>query len=99
MIRYLACLLVVSYFLTGCGGNKKKPSLSGTDEVTMSDFIESFALIDPPYELKDSALNKKENDSLLIANKIFTQFVPDSVLAKVFGKNAKPKIYTGKKNR
>ena len=97
MIRYLACLLVVSYFLTGCGGNKKKPSLSGTDEVTMSDFIESFALIDPPYELKDSALNKKENDSLLIANKIFTQFVPDSVLAKVFGKNAKPKIYTGKR--
>ena len=42
-------------------------------------------------------MNKKEKDSLLIADKIFAQFVPDSVLAKVFGKNAKPKIYMGKR--
>jgi hypothetical protein len=45
----------------------------------------------------DTALNKKEKDSLLIADKIFAQFVPDSVLTKVFGKNAKPKIYMGKR--
>ena len=96
MTRYLACLIVAFYLLTGCG-NKKKPSLSGTDEVAIGDFIESFELIKPPYEVKDTALNKKEKDSLLIANKIFTQFVPDSVLIKVFGKNAKPKIYLGKR--
>jgi len=96
MARYLACLFVAFYLLTGCG-NKKKPSLSGTDEVAIGDFIESFELIKPPYEVKDTALNKKEKDSLLIANKIFTQFVPDSVLIKVFGKNAKPKIYVGKR--
>jgi len=96
MVRYLACLLVALYLITGCG-NKKKPSLSGTDEVGISDFIESFELIKPPYEVNDTALNKKEQDSLLIANKIFSQFVPDSVLVKVFGKNAKPKIYLGKR--
>ena len=96
MTRYLACLLVAIYLLTGCG-SKKKPSLSGTDEVAIGDFIESFELIEPPLEVKDSALNKKEKDSLLIANKIFAQFVPDSVLLKVFGKNAKPKIYLGKR--
>jgi len=96
MTRYLACLFVAFYLLTGCG-NKKKPSLSGIDEVAIGDFIESFELIKPPYEVKDTALNKKEKDSLLIANKIFTQFVPDSVLVKVFGKNAKPKIYLGKR--
>jgi len=96
MLRYLACLLVVFHLLTGCG-NKKKPSLSGTDEVGISDFIESFELIKPPYEVIDSDLNKKEKDSLLIAPKIFAQFVPDSVLIKVFGKNAKPKIYMGKR--
>jgi len=96
MIRYLACLLIAFYFLTGCG-NKKKPSLSGTDEVVVSDFIESFELIKPPYEVNDTSLNKKEKDSLLIANKIFTQFVPDSVLTKTFGKSAKPKIYLGKR--
>ena len=96
MTRYLACLFVAFYLLTGCG-NKKKPSLSGTDEVAIGDFIESFELINPPFEVKDTALNKKEKDSLLIANKIFTQFVPDSVLIKVFGKNVKPKIYLGKR--
>ena len=96
MTRYLACLLVAVYLFTGCG-SKKKPSLSGTDEVAIDDFIESFELIEPPLEVKDSALNKKEKDSLLIANKIFAQFVPDSVLIKVFGKNAKPKIYLGKR--
>jgi hypothetical protein len=87
---------VAFHLLTGCG-NKKKPSLSGTDEVGISDFIESFELIKPPYEVIDTALNKKEKDSLLIAPKIFAQFVPDSVLIKVFGKNAKPKIYLGKR--
>jgi len=96
MLRYLACLLVIFHLLTGCG-NKKKPSLSGTDEVGISDFIESFELIKPPYEVIDTALNKKEKDSLLISPKIFAQFVPDSVLVKVFGKNVKPKIYMGKR--
>src|SRR5688572_33066784 len=96
MVRYLACLLVAICFLTGCG-NKKKPSLSGTDEVVISDFIESFELAKPPIEIADTALNKKEKDSLLIGNTIFAQFVPDSVLIKVLGKNAKPKIYMGKK--
>jgi hypothetical protein len=96
MARYLVCLLVVFYLFTSCG-SKKKPSLSGTDEVEIGDFLESFELIKPPYEVTDTALNKKERDSLLIANKIFAQFVPDSVLAKVFGKNAKPKIYMGKR--
>ena len=63
----------------------------------ISDFVESFELIDPPYEVNDTVLNKKEKDSLLIANKIFSQFVPDSVLVKVFGKNSKPKIYLDKR--
>jgi len=96
MARYVAFLLVGVYLFMGCG-NKKKPSLSGTDKVEIGDFIESFELIKPPYEVTDTSMNKKEKDSLLIANKIFAQFVPDSVLAKVFGKNAKPKIYTGKR--
>jgi len=96
MLRNLACLFIAICLFTGCG-NKKKPSLSGTDEVGISDFIESFELINPPYEVNDTALNKKEKDSLLIAPKIFAQFVPDSVLSKVFGKNAKPKIYMGKR--
>jgi hypothetical protein len=96
MSRYLVCLFALSLFFAECG-NKKKPSLSGTDPVAISDFIESFELVKPPYPVADTSFKKKENDSLLIANKIFAQFVPDSVLTKVFGKNAKPKIYMGKR--
>lgn len=96
MIRYVAFLLVAFYLCSACG-NKKKPSLSGTDEVVIGDFIESFELIDPPYEVADTSFNRKEKDSLRIGNNIFAQFVPDSVLIKVFGKNAKPKIYIDKR--
>lgn len=96
MVRYLACLLAAFYLFSACG-NKKKPSLSGTDEVVIGDFIESFELIDPPYEVADTSFKRKEDDSLRIGNNIFAQFVPDSVLIKVFGKNAKPKIYIDKR--
>lgn len=96
MFRYLAILTVLCFVCYGCG-NKKKPSLSGTDKVEVNDFIESFELIKPPYEVIDTSLNRKQKDSLLIANKIFSQFVPDSVLNALLGKNAKPKIYLGKR--
>src|SRR4026208_772022 len=96
MVRYLACLLAAFYLFSACG-NKKKPSLSGTDEVAIGDFIESFELIDPPYEVADTSLNRKEKDSLRIGNNVFAQFVPDSVLVKIFGKNPKPKIYIDKR--
>ena len=96
MIRYLIYLLAAFYLFSGCG-NKKKPSLSGTDEVAIDDFIASFELSDPPFEVADTSFSRKEKDSLRIGNNIFAQFVPDSVLIKVFGKNAKPKIYIGKR--
>ena len=96
MCRNIGCLLVILFMFAGCG-DKKKPSLTGTDKVVISDFIESFELIKPPYEVADTMLNRKEKDSLLIGNAIFAQFVPDSVLQKVLGKNAKPKIYLGKR--
>lgn len=67
--------------------------MSGEEPVRVSDFIEFFQPVKLSYQLADSILPKKEKDSLLISYKIFTQFVPDSVINKVFGKGAKPKIY------
>ena len=78
--------------LGSCKG-KKKISLSGDDPVEVSDFIEFFLPLNPPVQFSDSSLAKKEKDSLLISYKIFTQFVPDSVLRKVYAKGVKPKIY------
>ncbi len=63
--------------------------------MTVKDFIEFFQPLNLPFAYADSSLQKvkKENDSLLISYKIFTQFVPDSFLAKMSGKGVKPKIY------
>ena len=76
---------------------KKKPSLSGEDPVEIHDFISAFEEVKPTYEIEDSLLDRKEKDSLLISYKIFTQFIPDSVLSKTFGKNVKPRIFLMKR--
>jgi hypothetical protein len=88
--------LFAVFLLTSCS-DKKKPSLSGDEPVEAEDFVNSFELVKPTYEIADSLLARKEKDSLLISNKIFNQFVPDSVLTKIFGKNAKPKLYLMKR--
>src|SRR5688572_21506691 len=90
-MKNLFFLLSVLVLLCGC--KRKKPSLSGDEPVQVEDFIASFSLAKPPYEVSDSNLLKKDMDSLLISYPVFTQFVPDTILALYFGKNAKPKIY------
>jgi hypothetical protein len=90
--RKLLFLLTVLFLLAACK-DKKKPTLSGEEPVEVSDFIEFFAPVSLSYQLSDTALQKKEKDSLLISPKIFSQFVPDSVLGNVYGKGSKPKIY------
>lgn len=78
--------------IAGCK-QKKKPSLSGDEPVEVSDFIDFFQPLPLPVQFNDSILNKKEKDSLLIGYKVFTQFVPDSIINKTFGKGTKLKIY------
>jgi hypothetical protein len=59
----------------------------------LSDFIDFFHPIQLTYQVTDTIFQKKEKDSLLISNKVFSQFIPDSILSKVYGKGVKPKIY------
>ena len=89
--KFLFCFIVL-VFIAGCK-QKKKPSLSGEEPVEVSDFIEFFQPVKLSYQFSDTILQRKEKDSLLISYKVFTQFVPDSVLSKVYGKGVKPKIY------
>ncbi|MEO7394682.1 MAG: hypothetical protein ABIU11_07030 [Chitinophagaceae bacterium] len=79
--------------LFGSCNHKKKSSLSGNDTVEVKDFIDSFQPIILPCHFSDSILQKKEKDSLLISTNVFAQFVPDSLLHKIFGKGGKTKIY------
>jgi hypothetical protein len=91
-IRKFTVFLFVMALLAGCK-HKKKPSLAGDEPVEVSDFIDFFQPVKLSYQLSDSILAKKEKDSMLISYDIFTKFVPDSLVSKVFGKGVKPKIY------
>jgi hypothetical protein len=92
MISRLIFTGIICICLVACG-EKKKPSLAGEEPVEASEFIQAFEPVKPTYEIADSLLHQKVNDSLRISYKVFTQFVPDSILAKNFGKNGMPKIY------
>ncbi len=91
LLRRWKLLLFVVILMIAC--KSKKVSLSGDEPVEVSDFIEFFPDVALPFQVADSNLLKKENDSLLISYKVFTQFVPDSIVTKFFGKNVSPKIY------
>ncbi len=90
MKKYLFFLPLL--LLLGACKNKKT-SLTDDDKVTISDFIEFFPEINTPVRIADTSLLKKTADSALIGYKIFTQFVPDSLLSRDFGKEAHPKLY------
>lgn len=90
--RKIFILFVTVVLLAGCK-QKKKPSLSGDNLVNVDDFITFFQPVNLSYQLSDTILQKKGNDSLLISFDVFTRFVPDSILSKIYGKGIKPKIY------
>jgi hypothetical protein len=83
---------ILSIFLVVSCKQKKNPSMSGEEPVEVGDFIGFFQKMNPPFQVTDSIFQKKDKDSLLISYKVFSQFVPDSVLASIF-KGTKPKIY------
>lgn len=90
MKKFLLSLLVATMFL-GC--KEKKKTLKDDDIVTVADFIEFFPLSKLPIQISDTSLLAKTSDSLLISQKILSQFVPDSVWAKDFGKATNIKFY------
>ena len=83
-------LFVLPLLFAGCKGKKTK--LTDDETVGITDFVDAFPDIKLPYFVADSTMKRKLSDSAIIGNKIFAQFIPDSVLKNEFG-TAKPKIY------
>ena len=84
------CLVL---FLCFAACKSKKKDLSGDDPVSVNDFIEFFQEVSLPYNIADTQINKKLPDSLLINEKIFKQFIPDTVITKDYGTKVFPKLY------
>jgi hypothetical protein len=90
MNKYLLAFCTI-LFLFAC--KDKKKSLQDGEIVTAADFIDFFPEKTLPFQVADSALDNKPNDSLLIGTKTAEQFIPDSIFANDFGKTANPKLY------
>ncbi len=84
-------ILLLPVLLAACKGGKKAPT--DDDKVEVTDFIGFFAETKLPVQLADSSFHKKEKDSLLIHYKLFTRFVPDTLLTRQFPTGSFPKIY------
>lgn len=67
--------------------------MTDDEKVDVEEFIAFFPEVELPFIVYDTTLTRKVSDSMLIGRKNFTQFVPDSVITKVFGAKGNPKIY------
>jgi hypothetical protein len=81
------------FFLLIIACKGKKTSLQDNETVTIEEFIEFFPETPLPIRIADTTLVRKSTDSLQIGYKIFTQFVPDSLIKKDFGKGVTPRIF------
>jgi hypothetical protein len=79
------CLLILILTTAIFACKDKKKSLTGTTTVEVKDFIEVYNDLKLPYTVADSNLNKLP-DTTTISQAIFSQFIPDTLLANSFGK-------------
>ena len=93
MKKFCCILPLLLLLLAGC--KNKKTSLTDGEQVTIQDFIEFFPESKLPVRIADTSLLRKITppDTATIGNKVFSQFIPDSLVGADFGKSAKPKIY------
>ncbi len=80
---YLIALVMAT---AACSGEKKRP-ITGDDVVDVADFIGLYPPSSIPYAFGDTVLLARRPDSSRISYKVISQFIPDSILAKVAGKN------------
>lgn len=68
----------------------------GTGKVDPDDFQAMFRTLNLPLSFGDSSLVRKTGDSSLNWS-VFSQFLPDSLIQKYFGKSIKPKLFASGK--
>ena len=86
-------IVLLPFLLLLWSCKEKKTSLKDDEEVEVTDFIEFFPEVTLPFRVADTSLLRKQTDSSLIGYKVFTKFIPDSVLQQDFGKTGRPAIY------
>jgi|KBSMisStandDraft_5_1062788.scaffolds.fasta_scaffold00415_12 hypothetical protein len=90
-MRNLLILFFTLLSLWSCKG--KKTSLSGAEKVEIGDFIEFFPETKLPITIADTAISRKLPDATNISLPVLSNFIPDSLFTREFGKEGKPKFY------
>jgi len=85
---FVFCLAMLTI---GCKDGPKPAE--GEKPIDIEGFMDLFPDVALPLRIVDSTLKKAPKDSSAISYKAFTQFIPDSVWAKDFGKGVKPSLY------
>jgi len=82
-------------FLTSC---RHKASDNGGElkKIDPDDFRAMFRALTLPVSFADSVLSRKSTDSPL-AQSVLSQFIPDTLIQKHFGKTIKPRLYASGK--
>jgi hypothetical protein len=91
MSKYLL-LIVLSVLAISCKSKKVSPG-SEDDEVTVPEFIHFFKPLPIPYDVTDTILRRKEPEAAMVHYNLFTRLLPDTLLTRYFGKEARPHLY------
>lgn len=83
-MRKFTLILLTCFLVFGC--HNEPASLSGTEHIDVKDFMAAFKEITAPTRFVDSNFTKAA-DTTTISFTVFSQFVPDSVLRLITGKN------------
>lgn len=89
-MRFVSIAFIGILILLGC--REKKIDLSGETKVKTKDFFAVFPVIQTPYTVADTNLNKI-SDTVSIGVKAMIQFIPDSVILNIVG-DKKVTIYS-----
>src|SRR5712675_2473798 len=96
-MRMLKFGLVCSFLLVlNACGHKSADGSGPLQKIEPDDFVAMFHTLTLPVNLTDSALQRKSTDSPL-AWTAFSQFIPDSLIHKNFGKSLRPRLFASGK--
>jgi hypothetical protein len=94
MSKYLLLIVLFVLFVlvNSCKSKKVSPG-SEDEEVTVPEFIHFFRTLPIPYDVTDTILRRKEPETAVIHYNLFTRLLPDTLLTRYFGKDARPRLY------
>jgi hypothetical protein len=88
-------VMALTLVLNACG-HKAVDGNGHLQKIAPDDFLAMFHSLSLPTNFMDSSLQKKTTDSPLTLA-ILSQFVPDSLIHKNFGKSLRPRLYASGK--